>query len=236
MTHIGPTPAIASVDDAPSMSTMIASSSDGRAAGICGRPEPDRAVLSEIKHGLHQTSRRAISGVRSAIERSMAPQIRCLRGIISHGSTRRVTIPFVGPPASNGECRVQISARCRSRSVLVRPPRRRFRPGRNFATGREDGARQLLPQERPQGIGRSPSCKGTDGRREIALAQCLRRVGNGDGSVHQGARVAIAPHHAVVARLAHVRDTIQIKDRSHRFGPRLAAPDIQIRANVSAPR
>jgi hypothetical protein len=50
--------------------------------------------------------------------------------------------------------------------------------------------------------------------------------------MHQHARVAIAGHHAVVARFALVRDALQIEHRTQRLVPGLAAPDVEVPVEV----
>src|SRR6185312_13355986 len=131
------------------------------------------------------------------------------------------SLPFPKrPPRSRLRC-----------SRLVSGPPRSLPPGAPLPGGK-GCTRPLVRGERPDGIPDAALEQRADRRTELSSGHRLRGVGDGDRSVHNVARVPVAGHHAGVAGLALIREVIQVEHRSHRLGPRLTAPDIEIPVDV----
>ena len=67
---------------------------------------------------------------------------------------------------------------------------------------------------------------------EFAGGERPRRIARRNSGVHQHAGIAIASHHAGVAGVAPIRDAVEVEYRTHRFVPRLAAPDVEVPVQV----
>ena len=67
---------------------------------------------------------------------------------------------------------------------------------------------------------------------EFAGGERPRRVAHRNSGMHQHAGIAITSHHAGVARVAPIRNAVEIEHRTHRFVPRLAAPDVEVPVQV----
>ena len=67
---------------------------------------------------------------------------------------------------------------------------------------------------------------------DTARGEGPSRIGRRDGGMHQHAGIAVAGHHAVVARLALVGDALQIENRTERLVPGLAAPDVEVPVEI----
>ena len=58
------------------------------------------------------------------------------------------------------------------------------------------------------------------------------RIRGRDCGVHKHAGIAVAGHHAGIARLALVGDAIEVENRAQWLAPSLAAPDVEVPVQI----